>query len=157
MWGREIDARVAGGFEFFARVEFRAVIEGNRVNGTRLRASIGARAFTSAPDRRASLLMSVKRDLRSTNVPSDRKPPSVKSRCRCGCQIACEPRVCGQAIMPMTSSRSPVSVRIAAVTVPTATRAISPSRRAVQTIRAQPLGDGEHHLPVHVSTTCRCR
>ena len=37
---------------------------------------------------------------------------------------------------------------MAAVTVRAATRAISPSRRGVQTVGAQPLGDGQHHLPV---------
>ncbi len=64
-----------------------------------------------------------------TNVPSGRKPPSVTRRCRCGCQLAREPCACKQATIPTARSRSPVSVRMAAVTVRVATRAISPSRR----------------------------
>ena len=48
---------------------------------------------------------------------------------RCGCQLAREPCVCKHATMPTARSRTPVSVRIAAVTVRAATRAISPSRR----------------------------
>ena len=49
-------------------------------------------------------------------------------RCRWGCQLARDPWVCRHATMPTARSRSPVSVRIAAVTVRAATRAISPSR-----------------------------
>ena len=66
---------------------------------------------------------------RHTKVPSGRKPPSVTRRCAWGCQLAREPCVCQHAMIPTARSRSPVSVRMAAVTMRAATRAISPSRR----------------------------
>ena len=48
---------------------------------------------------------------------------------QCGCQLAREPGVCRQATMPTANSGSLVSVRLVAVTVWAATRAISPSTR----------------------------
>ena len=63
--------------------------------------------------------------------------------------LAREPCVCKQATMPTVSSRSPVSVRMATVTVRAATRAISPSRRRrYRQVARSRLG--------MVSTTCRC-
>lgn len=56
-------------------------------------------------------------------------PPSVTIRCRCGCQSAREPWVCGQATIPTAGAGSPDRARIAAVTVRAATRAMSPRSR----------------------------
>ncbi len=91
---------------------------------------------------------SVNRDVscagHDTNVPSGRKRPSVTSRCRCGCQLAREPCFSRRATMPTARSRSPVSARMAVVTVRPATRALSPSGtghscvQASQRMRANP-------------------
>jgi len=83
----------------------------------------------STARRNASVNRAVSCTGHPTNVPSGRKPPLVTSRWRCGCQFASDPCVCRHATIPTVSSRSPVSVRMAAVTGRAATRAISPSRR----------------------------
>ena len=51
--------------------------------------------------------------------------------------------------MPTASSRPPVSGRLAAVTVRGGDAGdLSEQAAAIETVRAQPLGDREHHLPV---------
>lgn len=40
------------------------------------------------------------------DVPSARKPPSVTSKWKCGCQLGREPCVCRHATIPTTKSRS---------------------------------------------------
>ena len=42
-----------------------------------------------------------------TKLPSGRNPPSVTSRCKCGCELAREPWVWMDATMPTERSRSP--------------------------------------------------
>jgi len=103
----------------------------------------------STARRKASVNRAVSCAGHDTNVPSGRKPPPVTRRCRCGCQLASEPCVCRQATIPTTRSRSPVSVRIAAVTVRAAMRAISPSRRR----RYRQYARSRFGM---VRTTCRC-
>src|ERR1035437_5074588 len=103
----------------------------------------------STARRNASVTRAVSCAGHDTNVPSGRNPPSVTRRWRCGCQLAREPCVWRQATIPTARSRSPLSVRIGAVRVHAATRAISPSRRR------RYRQDARSRFGI-VSTTCRC-
>jgi hypothetical protein len=58
----------------------------------------------STARRNASVKRAVSCTGHDTKVPSGRKPPSVTSRCRCGCQFAREPCVCKHATMPTARS-----------------------------------------------------
>ena len=54
---------------------------------------------------------------RCTNEPSGRNPPSVTSRCKCGCQFTSDPWVWIDETMPTERSFSPMVARMSGFVV----------------------------------------